>query len=275
MRSIRLDLYGGLAVAFSRHDCLANCAGSTCVAAAADDSGQHAARAVAESCEPGSFQRPALSAGHLSTWLACVSVLHPQMLGPGSYCRTDSSTIPTWPGLRNHVAGVWAHDKDRGWFLDVTLGGRVGILRHGTVDNFRPTGLAARCGRGGVPADQPGAKLGPGLRRLSFRRANHVRHRRVSDEDRRLSLELAPGRRVHAQEPRCDAPSTSRATCSCGATRIISPTTCGCTAKQAGPMRPTAARSPGSFSSARVQSRVSTGALGIRLPPSTPISARR
>lgn len=37
-------------------------------------------------------------------------------------------------------ASVWNYDKDRGWYWDSTLGGRVGLLRYGTASNNRPQG---------------------------------------------------------------------------------------------------------------------------------------
>ncbi len=40
----------------------------------------------------------------------------------------------------SRISGVWAHDARLGWFLDVTLGGRVGILRYGSHDNLHPQG---------------------------------------------------------------------------------------------------------------------------------------
>ncbi len=36
------------------------------------------------------------------------------------------------------ISGVWG--SEHGWFQDVTLGGRVGILRYGNTDNMRPQG---------------------------------------------------------------------------------------------------------------------------------------
>jgi len=44
-------------------------------------------------------------------------------------------------GLKEpRISGTWSHDKNMGWFLDVALGGRVGILRYGTHDNLHPQG---------------------------------------------------------------------------------------------------------------------------------------
>ena len=34
----------------------------------------------------------------------------------------------------------WAHEKDSGWIWDITLGGRVGLLRYGTTGDARPQG---------------------------------------------------------------------------------------------------------------------------------------
>ncbi len=52
---------------------------------------------------------------------------------------------------RSYLAGpkesrfrsVWAHDERLGWIWDLTLGGRVGIVRYGTLhaDDIRPQGL--------------------------------------------------------------------------------------------------------------------------------------
>ncbi len=38
------------------------------------------------------------------------------------------------------IAGVFARETNAGWFLDATLGGRVGLLRLGTTDSARPQG---------------------------------------------------------------------------------------------------------------------------------------
>jgi hypothetical protein len=50
--------------------------------------------------------------------------------------------------FRGYMAGqkepnfrsVWNHEKDNGWIWDITLGGRVGILRYGTSGDVRPEG---------------------------------------------------------------------------------------------------------------------------------------
>lgn len=39
------------------------------------------------------------------------------------------------------MAGLAAYDQGRGWFLDGTLGARVGLLRYGTSDVFLPQGF--------------------------------------------------------------------------------------------------------------------------------------
>ncbi|MGW8257335.1 MAG: DUF1207 domain-containing protein [Thermoguttaceae bacterium] len=41
----------------------------------------------------------------------------------------------------SRFAGQWVHIRDVGWFWDVTLGGRVGILRYGTTDPTWPEGI--------------------------------------------------------------------------------------------------------------------------------------
>jgi hypothetical protein len=40
----------------------------------------------------------------------------------------------------SRFAGVIVYEEDQGWFWDVTLGGRVGLLRYGTPNSFRPEG---------------------------------------------------------------------------------------------------------------------------------------
>ncbi|MEZ6070897.1 MAG: DUF1207 domain-containing protein [Pirellulales bacterium] len=40
----------------------------------------------------------------------------------------------------SRFAGVWNHERDVGWVWDITLGGRVGIMRYGTTDPVRPEG---------------------------------------------------------------------------------------------------------------------------------------
>jgi hypothetical protein len=40
----------------------------------------------------------------------------------------------------SRFAGVIVLEEDQGWFWDVTLGGRVGLLRYGTPNSFRPEG---------------------------------------------------------------------------------------------------------------------------------------
>lgn len=40
----------------------------------------------------------------------------------------------------SRISGLFFHERDAGWLLDVTLGGRAGILRYGTSDTLRPEG---------------------------------------------------------------------------------------------------------------------------------------
>lgn len=40
----------------------------------------------------------------------------------------------------SRFSSVWAHDKYEGWIWDITLGGRVGLLRYGTPGTQRPEG---------------------------------------------------------------------------------------------------------------------------------------
>jgi len=37
-------------------------------------------------------------------------------------------------------ASAWVHERDLGWIWDVSLGGRVGLIRYGTRDALRPAG---------------------------------------------------------------------------------------------------------------------------------------
>jgi hypothetical protein len=40
----------------------------------------------------------------------------------------------------SRFASVWFYEEDIGWLWDVSLGGRVGMLRYGTPNSFRPEG---------------------------------------------------------------------------------------------------------------------------------------
>lgn len=40
----------------------------------------------------------------------------------------------------SRFAGVWNHDSQLGWIWDITLGGRIGLLRYGTEGEPRPSG---------------------------------------------------------------------------------------------------------------------------------------
>ncbi len=43
-------------------------------------------------------------------------------------------------GKEPRFASHWIHERDQGWLWDVTLGGRLGILRYGTGDALQPEG---------------------------------------------------------------------------------------------------------------------------------------
>ena len=43
-------------------------------------------------------------------------------------------------GREPRIAGQCIHEQDQGWLLDVTLGGRVGLLRYGTQGEIMPEG---------------------------------------------------------------------------------------------------------------------------------------
>ena len=66
-------------------------------------------------------------------------------------CRSDVWSYQVLPeGLlyKSYLAGVkeprfagqWVHEKGQGWIWDLTLGGRVGIIRHGNEDPLHPEG---------------------------------------------------------------------------------------------------------------------------------------
>jgi len=43
-------------------------------------------------------------------------------------------------GRESRIGSTWLHERDRGWLWDVTLGGRVGMVRYGTTDSLDPQG---------------------------------------------------------------------------------------------------------------------------------------
>jgi hypothetical protein len=44
-------------------------------------------------------------------------------------------------GVREpRIAGVWNYERDLGWVMDIALGGRAGIIRYGTTNDFQPEG---------------------------------------------------------------------------------------------------------------------------------------
>lgn len=60
---------------------------------------------------------------------------------------------------RSYMAGVreprfaaqWMHERDWGWMWDVALGGRMGLLRYGTQDIYRPKGFQIDIEGAGMP----------------------------------------------------------------------------------------------------------------------------
>lgn len=51
----------------------------------------------------------------------------------------------------SRFAGQWVHDVDLGWMWDITLGGRVGILRYGTTSSVQPEGWQLDLEGAGMP----------------------------------------------------------------------------------------------------------------------------
>ncbi len=67
--------------------------------------------------------------------------------------------LPTGLIYRSYLAGqkeprfrgVWAYEKNAGWIWDITLGGRVGLFRYGTVGSQRPEGFQIDIEGAGFP----------------------------------------------------------------------------------------------------------------------------
>jgi hypothetical protein len=55
----------------------------------------------------------------------------------------------------SRISSYWFHDKEAGWLWDATLGGRVGILRHGSRNAFRPEGFQVDIEGAGMPRLDP------------------------------------------------------------------------------------------------------------------------
>jgi hypothetical protein len=51
----------------------------------------------------------------------------------------------------SRLRSVWNHDKSDGWFWDITLGGRVPLLRYGTEAGQRPEGFQVDMEGAGIP----------------------------------------------------------------------------------------------------------------------------
>lgn len=74
----------------------------------------------------------------------------PGMVSPAAFGNAWTYQImPTGLIYRSYLAGekesrfrgFWAYEKDGGWIWDLTLGGRVGLLRYGTTGAQRPEGF--------------------------------------------------------------------------------------------------------------------------------------
>jgi len=63
-------------------------------------------------------------------------------------CCWNWQVLPDGLIYRTYMAGtkeprmsaVWNHDNNEGWIWDISLGGRMGILRYGSSDPYRPQG---------------------------------------------------------------------------------------------------------------------------------------
>jgi hypothetical protein len=55
----------------------------------------------------------------------------------------------------SRISTFWFHEKDVGWLWDATLGGRVGLLRHGSQNAYRPEGFQVDIEGAGMPRLDP------------------------------------------------------------------------------------------------------------------------
>lgn len=55
----------------------------------------------------------------------------------------------------SRISSYWFHEKNAGWLWDATLGGRVGLLRHGTRNAYRPEGFQIDIEGAGMPRLDP------------------------------------------------------------------------------------------------------------------------
>ena len=104
---------------------------------------RNTAAAAEPSSGPSRSAGPPLDYFDLDSWLASdeSSPLAPQTTGTGSSCPTASSTRPTWPTPRNRGSARSSSTRTATAQLwDSTLGGRVGLLRFGTLRPAWPQG---------------------------------------------------------------------------------------------------------------------------------------
>ncbi len=87
-------------------------------------------------------------------WFGELSQAH--VSSDGSWCH---QILPDGLIYRSYLAGVkesrfagqWVHDVNLGWMWDITLGGRVGILRYGTTSDDHPEGWQLDIEGAGMP----------------------------------------------------------------------------------------------------------------------------
>lgn len=117
--------------------------------------------------EPSPAETTASSLGDRYLDPAIAPVQYTEGEWPGLPARSGSSKDEHWchqvlpDGLiyRSYLAGIkeprfagqWVHDVDHGWMWDITLGGRVGILRYGTTSVDHPEGWQIDIEGAGMP----------------------------------------------------------------------------------------------------------------------------
>lgn len=80
----------------------------------------------------------------------------PVPVGPSAW---SWQILPEGLVYRSYLAGekesrfrsFWAHDEGHGWIWDITLGGRVGIVRYGSLGDVRPVGWQIDIEGAGIP----------------------------------------------------------------------------------------------------------------------------
>ncbi len=140
---------GGISKVYAVDSCLASryfCALVLCIAFSA-------AASASDSFGSGPYKPVSFEAGPTIEKLPEIAPRQespPLVAFPSSLCPKSRylQVLPQGLMYRSYLAGVkeprmaskWVHEKDFGWMWDVSLGGRVGIIRYGTDDVLNPQG---------------------------------------------------------------------------------------------------------------------------------------